>query len=227
MAKGASKLAGGGGAQQAQQNATSQNPVMDNLIKNLATAQGTLTATQANNFGSQIYAATEVGDQIIFSGNRPGDNQILERLDNNLWGDIDDPSVSLYPYEVAKLVFARGNQGTWSFKESEYRNAPRATIDLTTAINNAQPNIYGRTSAADRKKIGAAANKHMSNGDQLVITMADGSRTVYEKFMDGWFTHPQKGGGGGSFDMGDIGKFFTGNRGNIAGYSIRLKKKRS
>ncbi len=99
-----------------------------------------------------------------------------------------------------------------------YKIDANANAQLQNVIDSVQPNLYGRYLAADRKKIGKEIDKLLNVGDRITI-----NDFVYEKFQNGWFTHPQVNGGGGSFDIADLGSLVT-NLKNT-GVSVNIYRK--
>lgn len=102
-----------------------------------------------------------------------------------------------------------GGGGGMKAQVQPFKNDEQATNELLSVLDSVQPNILGNYLMPEKKKVGKTADKLMNIGDQIAITEANGEQTIFQKFDKGWFTHPKVGGGGGSYDIGDVGDYLT------------------
>ena len=96
----------------------------------------------------------------------------------------------------------------------------RAAQEINSVIASAQPNIIGNYLMPDKKKIGKTVDKLLNVGDIVVF----GNDAEFQKFQKGWFTVPTPGGGGGSYDIGDIGGIAT-TRKSLGTLDVKVYRK--
>ena len=120
---------------------------------------------------------------------------------------------------TSKIGSGGGGAGASNSPFAGYNIDANANSQLQSVIDSAIPNLLGKYLAADRKKIGKEIDKLLNVGDRITI-----NDFVYEKFQKGWFTHPKQGGGGGSYDISDLGSLITTLKNT--GVSINIYRKK-
>ena len=111
MAKGASKISGGGGTGSGGKTETVNNPLMNKYIKALNDQSHRWNSEDRKGLAAAIYSTTDIGDKLVFAGNAETIEYV--KTGPNQWKATGYGNITAAEMRDIMLILGGNGNGTW------------------------------------------------------------------------------------------------------------------